>query len=163
VQAAARWGAGYKLAGLVHSGARWHGHRCVSAKSCPGDKAWSRIDDVADLTATYVRTGLPGAEEDDVTPAEIKAAVHAALGEKVITLAWDGGVPTKVSVYEALSFIHFNAADGSFVGTVPDTSSRAAQRGRDTHAAEVQGDLEDVAAAIEAITSPGEGDPTATP
>jgi hypothetical protein len=71
VQAAARWGAGYKLAGLVHPAARWHGHRCVSAKSCPGDKAWTRIDDVADLTATYLRTGLPGAEEDDVTVDEL--------------------------------------------------------------------------------------------
>lgn len=62
VKAAAMWGAGYKLAGLVHPAARWHGHRCVSAKSCPGDKAWTRIDDVADLTATYLRNGLPGTQ-----------------------------------------------------------------------------------------------------
>jgi N-acetylmuramoyl-L-alanine amidase len=69
VDAAAQWGAGYKLAGLVADSARWHGHRCVSAKSCPGDRAWTRIDDVADLTATYLRNGLPGTQEDDdMTP-----------------------------------------------------------------------------------------------
>jgi hypothetical protein len=87
VEAAARWGAGYKLAGLVASSARWHGHRCVSAKSCPGDRAWTRIDDVADLTATYLRNGLPGTQpqppEDDLpyTPDQIRAMVQAEIEE----------------------------------------------------------------------------------
>jgi hypothetical protein len=69
VRAAARWGAAVKLANFVTRDARWHGHRCVSAKSCPGDRGWARLDDIADLTATYVRNGLPG-EEDDMTPEE---------------------------------------------------------------------------------------------
>jgi N-acetylmuramoyl-L-alanine amidase len=68
VDAAARWGAGYKLAGMVTGSARWHGHRCVSAKSCPGDRAWTRIDDVADLTATYLRNGLPGTTPEPPPP-----------------------------------------------------------------------------------------------
>ncbi len=60
VQAAARWGAAVKLAGYVDRDARWHGHRCVSAKLCPGDRGWARLDDIADLTADYVRNGIPG-------------------------------------------------------------------------------------------------------
>jgi N-acetylmuramoyl-L-alanine amidase len=82
VDAAARWGAGYKLAGMVASSARWHGHRCVSAKSCPGDKAWTRIDDVADLTATYLRNGLPQPEDDDMTPEQDTLLKYISLQVK---------------------------------------------------------------------------------
>jgi hypothetical protein len=79
VRAAARWGAAVKLAGYVTRDARWHGHRCVSAKSCPGDKGWARLDDIADLTADYVRDGLPG---DDMTPEEHAwlETVHRRIG-----------------------------------------------------------------------------------
>lgn len=79
VRAAARWAAAVKLTGYVDRAARWHGHRCVSAKSCPGDRGWARLDDIADLTSDYVRNGLPG---DDVTPEEhaMLAQLHARLG-----------------------------------------------------------------------------------
>jgi hypothetical protein len=82
VRAAARWGAAVKLAGYVTRDARWHGHRCVSAKSCPGDRGWARLDDIADLTADYVRDGLPG---DDMTPEEhaMLAQLHARLGNVI--------------------------------------------------------------------------------
>lgn len=58
VRAAARWGAALKLAGLVKAGARWHGHRCVSSKSCPGNIGFALLDDISDLTADHVRNGL---------------------------------------------------------------------------------------------------------
>lgn len=79
VRAAARWGAAVKLAGFVTRDARWHGHRCVSAKSCPGDRGWARLDDIADLTADYVRDGLPG---DDMTPEEHQwlETIHRRIG-----------------------------------------------------------------------------------
>ena len=66
VIAAARWGAAGKLAGLVDDGARWHGHRCVAAKDCPGGRGWVRLDDIADLTADYVRRGHVALEDDDM-------------------------------------------------------------------------------------------------
>jgi hypothetical protein len=60
VDAAARYWAGHKLCGLLTKSARLHGHRCCSSKDCPGNRVWVRMDDIQDLTATYVRTGLPG-------------------------------------------------------------------------------------------------------
>ena len=67
VRAAARWGAAYKLAGLVTRDARWHGHRCAKAKACPGDKAFNRLGEVVELTEDFVRNGL----EDDMTVEEL--------------------------------------------------------------------------------------------
>jgi hypothetical protein len=85
VHGSARWAAAHILSGLAVTGARWHGHRCVSAKSCPGDRAWARMDDIADLTATYVRNGLPG---DDMTPEE--SAQLAAIANAIVRLEGDG-------------------------------------------------------------------------
>jgi hypothetical protein len=67
MRAAARWGAAYKLAGLVTRDASWHGHRCAKAKACPGDKAFNRLDEIVELTEDFVRNGL----EDDVTVEEL--------------------------------------------------------------------------------------------
>jgi hypothetical protein len=78
VDAAARWGAAGKLTGMVDRAARWHGHRCVAAKECPGDKAWARLDDIADLTADYVRQG-------DVDVA-ISREDRDAIAKRVLTI-----------------------------------------------------------------------------
>jgi hypothetical protein len=105
VQAAARWGAGYKLAGMVHPAARWHGHRCVSAKSCPGDKAWTRIDDVADLTATYLRNGLPGTQppgDDDMpSPTDWTAADWKIIRQNIGDEVWHRDVSPDSTVNPA--------------------------------------------------------------
>jgi hypothetical protein len=69
--------------------------------------------------------------EDDVTPEEAKAAFREVLAERRIRLDWNN---QDVSFFEALSFIHFNAADGSFVGEVPATSNRQDRRGTPTSA-----------------------------
>jgi hypothetical protein len=74
----ARWGAALKLAGFATSAARWHGHRCFAAKDCPSNEVWLRLDDIADLTADYVRAGHVGGgspEEDDMTPEQLLAAL----------------------------------------------------------------------------------------
>jgi hypothetical protein len=73
VRQAARWAAGYKLAGLAAKDARWQGHRCVAAKKCPGDKGFARLPDIQDLTTDYVREGL----DDMPTAEEVAAAVWA--------------------------------------------------------------------------------------
>lgn len=68
VDAAARYWAAHKIAGLMTRGARLHGHWCVTAKGCPGRRVWERIDDIADATATYVRTGLPDHNPEATMP-----------------------------------------------------------------------------------------------
>jgi hypothetical protein len=69
-----------------------------------------------------------------MTPEEAKAAFREVLAERRIRLDWDG---SDHSFYEALSFIHFNAADGSFVGDIPATSTRKNRRGTPTSAKEI--------------------------
>jgi hypothetical protein len=69
VHAIAKIGAVWKRCGYVARAARWHGHRCVSSKSCPGDKGWAQLKEVARLTEHYYINGLgtaPVPEEDDV-------------------------------------------------------------------------------------------------
>lgn len=69
VDAVARCIAADKLAGLVTRGASIHGHRCVSAKSCPGDRMWARMRDVQRRVDQYVKAGSVGGapQEDDVS------------------------------------------------------------------------------------------------
>ncbi|HEY5987351.1 MAG TPA: N-acetylmuramoyl-L-alanine amidase [Streptosporangiaceae bacterium] len=61
IDAAARWGAACIRAGEVKPGARWHGHRDVTNKDCPGAKAYALIPKLQALTEHYVAHGL---EED---------------------------------------------------------------------------------------------------
>lgn len=58
IHAAARWAAAQKRAGLADPAARWHGHRCVTAKGCPGDIAFRRIFELQHLTDHYHENGL---------------------------------------------------------------------------------------------------------
>jgi hypothetical protein len=59
-----------RLAGFVRLDARIHGHRCCSSKSCPGNRMWARMGELAALVAHYLRVGLggqtPAPEEDDM-------------------------------------------------------------------------------------------------
>ena len=66
-----------------------------------------------------------------MTPDEAKAAFREVLAERRIRLDWDG---SDRSFYEALSFIHFNAANGGFVGDIPATSTHENRRGKPTSA-----------------------------
>jgi hypothetical protein len=74
VDAAARWGAALIRAGLAEPGARWHGHRCVAWKDCPGERGWRAIPQLQDLTRHYAANGL---EDDMPTAEEVARAVWA--------------------------------------------------------------------------------------
>lgn len=64
IDAAARWAAAQIRAGLARRDALWHGHRCVTAKACPGQTAYDRIDELQTLTDHYVKNGLDMALTD---------------------------------------------------------------------------------------------------
>jgi hypothetical protein len=66
IDAAARWGAACIRAGEVKAGARWYGHRDVTQKSCPGDKAYARLAELNRLTRHYEANGLGEGEDDDM-------------------------------------------------------------------------------------------------
>jgi hypothetical protein len=87
IDAAARWAAAQIRSGLVREGARWHGHRCVSAKLCPGDVGYARIRELQRLTDHYVATGLRPPtdllEELMADPTE-----RAALIEDIAAAVW---------------------------------------------------------------------------
>jgi len=57
LRAAAKWAAAQIRAGLAKPTARWHGHRDVAYKDCPGI-AFSRIPELNSLTQYYVKVGL---------------------------------------------------------------------------------------------------------
>jgi hypothetical protein len=104
VDAAARWAAAGKLTGMVDKAARWHGHRCVAWKDCPGDRVWARLDDLADLTADYVKRGdlsmsANGPEHWDA--ADWAAFNNHSLGKITLPTKTDG-TQEDVSVAEAL-------------------------------------------------------------
>jgi len=63
IDSAARWAAAQIRSGLAAAWARWHGHRCVTAKDCPGGRAFERIPELQALTEHYVKHGLM---EDDM-------------------------------------------------------------------------------------------------
>lgn len=76
IDAAARWGAALRRSGEAVGGARWYGHRDVTAKSCPGDLGYARLGELNTLTDHYTQHGL----EDKLSAAEvseIKAHVTA--------------------------------------------------------------------------------------
>jgi hypothetical protein len=95
VEDAARWAAQAIKAGLAAPGARWHGHRCVAWKECPGNPAWARLAEVQRRTDELVKApAKPAAKpsrpttpavskELDVTPEDIKAIATAVIAADV--------------------------------------------------------------------------------
>lgn len=59
VQVVAMICAARELEGLVVKGAPIYPHRTFAAKSCPGDKAVARLEEISRLRTKYVREGLP--------------------------------------------------------------------------------------------------------
>lgn len=71
-----------------HASHHPHGHRCVSGKSCPGNRMWARMWDLHDRIHHYLNNGLAGGggrddEEEEVRPSEWtdddRSAVRDAL------------------------------------------------------------------------------------
>jgi hypothetical protein len=52
------------LAGFVVRGAPIHGHRCVSSKSCPADRMWSRMIELEQKRNHYVAVGFGAIPEE---------------------------------------------------------------------------------------------------
>jgi hypothetical protein len=75
IDAAARWAAAQIRSGLAKPTARWHGHRCVTAKECPGGRAYARIPELQRLTDHYVKHGL---QEEIVNAEDIRKIADLA-------------------------------------------------------------------------------------
>lgn len=89
IDAAARWAAAQvRAGGLTSPSARWHGHRCVTAKGCPGETAYERIPELQRLTDRYVRDGL---KEDDVLNPEDKKWIEQTVTKAVEQVKLDVG------------------------------------------------------------------------
>lgn len=56
------------LAGLVTRDAEIHGHRCVSAKGCPGDRMWALMTQLRSLVDQYLRRGHVGPDAPTPEP-----------------------------------------------------------------------------------------------
>jgi hypothetical protein len=96
-----------ELKGLVRKGAPVLPHRMFAAKSCPGDKAMARLDEIIRLKNQYVQAGsLPGSEED-MSYSKWSAADKKAFHEDL----FDAEVRDGVTVRRAL----LQGANGSQV------------------------------------------------
>lgn len=82
IDAAARWAAAQIRSGLAKPTARWHGHRCVTAKDCPGGRAFARIAELQRLTDHYTENGL----DDMVTDKDIERIAELASDKAVAKL-----------------------------------------------------------------------------
>jgi hypothetical protein len=81
LDAAARWAAAQIRSGLARADARWHGHRCVTAKACPGQTAYDRIDELQALTDYYVKNGLDMNLSDQDVARIAKAILDAKIAD----------------------------------------------------------------------------------
>lgn len=73
------------LAGFVRKDAKIHGHRCVSSKSCPGDKMWARMGELNTLVRRYVANGFKPAASTPVDGRDVTiaaAAIWHAVAQK---------------------------------------------------------------------------------
>jgi hypothetical protein len=125
---------GFAFTGRVSGGEVW---TKSGGKVCPGDRRIAQIPAII-ARAKQITPGQSTLTSTDwfdmATQAELEAALRNVLAERRIRLDWDG---SDHSFYEALSFIHFNAADGSFIGDIPATSTRKNRRGTPTSAKEI--------------------------
>lgn len=87
IDAAGRWAAAQIRSGLAKPDARWHGHRCVTAKGCPGQTAYDRIDELQTLTDHYVKNGLDMPLSDQDIARIATAVVNAEIAADGRTVA----------------------------------------------------------------------------
>jgi hypothetical protein len=96
IHSIAKVGATWKRCGYVKRTAKWNGHRCVSAKSCPGNEAWEEMTELDRLTEFYYLNGLTNKEEDimaDLTAAD-KDWFNAAVSNRLTEYHNDKAIPT---------------------------------------------------------------------
>lgn len=87
-----------------------HGHRCVSSKSCPGDKMWAKMSALATKIKHYVNNGLGGNDmpitNDDAD--KIASRVWRELQESPLDADTE---------YFAMTFLRFAWSDGKRILT----------------------------------------------
>lgn len=113
IDAAARWAAAQIRAGLAKPTARWHGHRDVANKDCPGAGGWARIPELNKLTAQYVRTGLKpntptGGDDMALTDADVYKFLNTPLG----TTKRDGTPVTIGDSLRAAAWLAYESMEG---------------------------------------------------
>lgn len=87
IDAAAHWGAACIRAGEVKPTARWHGHRDVTNKDCPGAKAFALIPELQALTEHYVAHGLDATPEPE-PPKETDMGIYIIPVDDGRRLVW---------------------------------------------------------------------------
>lgn len=90
-----------EVEGLTRIGAPIYPHRMFSSKSCPGDKAVVRLQEMRDLKDRFVRNGLPTQEEEmkeedwarirQIIREEVDASNEAMLAENMAVTTPEGG------------------------------------------------------------------------
>jgi hypothetical protein len=120
LESAARWGAALRLAGFAEAGARWHGHREVSNKGCPGSPAWARLPELQRRTDALVAAGH--VEDDDMpTPEDVWAFLYTDAGAAVARRLGDFANERRVA-YEN------RQTQAAALGKTPQSASLAGQR-----------------------------------
>lgn len=108
---AADYHAGFITRSAAHN---FHGHRCVSSKSCPGNKLWARMDDIHTAVHRYIDNGLGEVENlswsEDLTPGtpgdDITNLAHNTLPD-----SW-GRSAADLLGYAASAFAWLRETDG---------------------------------------------------
>jgi len=111
IDAAAQWAGAVIRAGEAVPGARWYGHRDVSAKACPGDKAYARLGELNALTRKYEKESEPTPEPSDDEDGDVMFVVHTVTAP----VAWaviHGKVMTRLVSDEDINT--FRTSDGSY-------------------------------------------------
>lgn len=109
------------LAGFIVKGSPIHGHRCVTAKSCPANPMWAQMARLEQLVDYYVANGFK--EEDDMpTQAEFNAWLDAYYLDRLKASEFDpnAGQPHSMSaVKKAFTVAPWHQALGSQAGQDP--------------------------------------------
>lgn len=94
-----------ELTGLVRIGAPIYPHRAFDWKSCPGDKAVARLDEIHRLRDRFVADGLPTLEDDmpyTDWPEKDQAALVRDVGNHVVATLLNASVGDDRTVKAAL-------------------------------------------------------------
>lgn len=107
LHACAKWAAALILSGEAVRTAKWYAHRQVTAKSCPGPKAWALMGQLQALTDRYVKLGIGDQitdQEEEMTPAqmrELKQHISHEVGEaegRILRTLQDRNPPSGVTI-----------------------------------------------------------------
>jgi hypothetical protein len=152
VHSIAKIAATWKRCGYVARTARFHGHRCVAWKDCPGGKAWALMATINKLIEHYTVNGIiptPPPEDDMPTPAELWSHKLIDPHDNVARPAGDLLRFARIDAYKA--FIGTRALEQL---VVEDASNDITQEDLDAAKAEIIAKIEAEAAPVEPPVEP---------